>query len=54
VRVAEDFVVQQVEVLGELRVRLEAGAGVVEIDVTLRVEPCEVGVAQLLERGSGG
>jgi hypothetical protein len=33
VRVAEDAVAEQLEVLSELRVAVEAGAGVVEVDV---------------------
>jgi len=37
-------------VLGELRVGVEAGTGVVEIDMPARVEPRVVGAAQLVER----
>jgi hypothetical protein len=45
VRVAEDAVPQQLEVLAELRVGVEAGARGVEIDVTAGVEPRAVAAA---------
>jgi len=45
VRVAEHVRSQQLEVLAELRVGVEAGAGVVEVDVAARVEASEVAAA---------
>ena len=41
---------QQLEVLRELRLGVEAGAGVVEVDVSRGVEPREVGGAELVQR----
>jgi hypothetical protein len=49
VRVAEDAAAQQLEVLRELRLGVEAGAGVVEVDVAAGVEAREVGAAELVE-----
>jgi len=43
--IAEDALAQQLDVLGELRVGVEAGAGVVEVDVASRVEASEVALA---------
>jgi hypothetical protein len=45
VRVAKDVRPQQLDVLGELGVGVEARAGVVEIDVAARVEAGEVAPA---------
>ena len=54
VRVAEDARPQQLEVLAQLRVGVQAAAGVVEIDVAARVEAGELAAAQLVEdRGVG-
>jgi hypothetical protein len=52
VRVAEDVLPQELEVLAELRVGVQARAGVVEIDLTGRVEARELGVPQLVEHGA--
>jgi hypothetical protein len=54
VRVTEHVRAQQFEVLAELRVGVETGAGVVEVDVAARVEAREVAVAQLVECGGRG
>jgi hypothetical protein len=56
VRVAEDAAAEQLEVLGELRLGVEPGAGVVEVDVAAGVEAREVGAAELVEvdRDVGG
>jgi len=54
VGVAEHIRAQQLDVLAELRVGVEAGPGVVEVDVTARVEAGEVAAAQLVECGGGG
>ncbi len=48
-RVAEDVRAQEREVLGELRLGVEAGAGEVEVDVAARVEARELRPAELLE-----
>ena len=50
VRVAEDGLAQQAQVLVELRLRVQAAAGVVEVDVAARVEAPVLGCAQLVER----
>ncbi len=50
-RVPEHVRAKQLEVLAELRVGIEAGARVVEIDVAAGVEPREVAAAQLVEDG---
>ena len=49
VRVAEDVASQQIEVLGELRLGVEAGTGVVEIDVAARVKAGKLAAAELVE-----
>jgi hypothetical protein len=53
VRVAEDAAPQQLDVLDELRLSVEPGPGVVEVDVPACVEPGEVTPAQILEDGRG-
>ncbi len=50
-RVPEHVRAKQLEVLAELRVGIEAGARVVEIDMAAGVEPREVAAAQLVEDG---
>ena len=54
VGVAEDARPQQLEMLRQLRLRVEPGAGVVEVDVAGGVEPREVGGAELVEHRGGG
>jgi hypothetical protein len=57
VRVAEDAGAEELEVLVELRLAVEAGARVVEVDVAAGVEAGEVGAAklgELLARGCRG
>ena len=49
-RVAEDVASQQIEVLGELRLGVEAGTGVVEVDVAARVKAGKLDAAELVER----
>jgi hypothetical protein len=51
VRVAEDALPQQLEVLEELRVGVEARTGVVEVDVSTRIEAGEIAAAQLVDVG---
>ncbi|HEY6016212.1 MAG TPA: hypothetical protein VIU16_05445 [Gaiellaceae bacterium] len=55
-RVAEDAAAQKLEVLGQLRLGVEPGAGVVEVDVAAGVEARVVGAPQLVEvdRDVGG
>jgi hypothetical protein len=53
VRVAEDVLAQELEMLSELRVGVEAGAGVVEIDMSTGVEARVLGAAELVERRLG-
>src|SRR5438128_971502 len=54
VRVAEHVRSQQLGMLAELRVRVDAGAGVIEVDVAARLEAGEVAATQLVEYGGGG
>ncbi len=49
VRVAVDRLAQDAQVLGELRFRVQAAAGVVEVDVAARVEAPVLGGAELVE-----
>ena len=53
VGVAEDARPQQLEMLRQLRLRVEPGARVVEVDVAGGVEPRVVGGAELVERRGG-
>ena len=53
VRVAEDLAPKHLHVLLELRLGIEAGAGVVEVDMPARVEPRELRAAQLAEQRVG-
>ncbi|HSP70844.1 MAG TPA: hypothetical protein VLN26_00650 [Gaiellaceae bacterium] len=55
-RVAEDAAAEQLEVLRQLRLGVEAGAGVVQVDVAACIETREVGAAELVEidGGAGG
>jgi hypothetical protein len=45
---------EQREVLGELGVRVESGAGVVEVDVAARVQASVLAAAKLVEDGGLG
>jgi hypothetical protein len=54
VRVAEHALPEQREVLGELGVRVESGAGVVEVDVAARVQTSVLAAAKLVEAGGLG
>jgi hypothetical protein len=47
VRVAEDALTEERQVLVQLRPGVEAGAGVVEVDLLARVQALEVARAQL-------
>jgi len=53
VGVAEDARAQQLEVLRELRLGVEAGSRVVEVGLPARVEAGELVAAELLERDVG-
>src|ERR1700709_170994 len=50
-RVAEHALAHEAHVHGELRLRVEAAAGVVEVDVGARVEAPVLGGAELVEQG---
>jgi hypothetical protein len=51
-RVGTDEAAEELEMLGQLRVGVQAGAGVVEVDVAASVETGEVASAEIVE-GSG-
>jgi hypothetical protein len=48
VGVAEHVVTEQLDVLPQLRLRVQAAAGVIEVDLSLRVESCVLGCPQLV------
>ena len=49
-RVAEHAAGQQVRVLADLRLGVQAAAGVVEVDVSVAIEPAVVAFAQPVDR----
>ena len=52
-RVAEDTVAEELEVIAKLRLGVQACAGVVQVDVVLRVEPGIFRVAERIEQEGG-
>jgi len=54
VRVAEHALPEEREVLGELGIGVETGAGVVEVDVAARVQAAILATPKLVEDGGFG
>jgi len=54
VRIAQDALLQELLVAADLRLRVQAAARVVEVDVAEAIEARVIGGAQLVDRHGGG